>query len=244
MIATTKDDVDPEKMTSAELHAHFTQLLVGRAYDIDTCLGDADSKLSDAMEKIDGLEEDFNAKLDAKFQEVLAWLPPQPGVHAPHACHVPLALPLAGTVTATVATTEAATHDGYVTAQGEDEFEDENELDEDEVQQPAPGRPLQYNLNTHPPPRHVRVDEYVAKLKLNIPPSEGIYIPDAYLTWELEVEQHFACLRYPGHLHVSAATYEFIDFASIWWSEHYRVHHPNIPATCDRAKVSDLSMIS
>jgi hypothetical protein len=39
-------------------------------------LGDVDSKLSDAMEKIDGLEAAFNAKLDAKFQEVLAWLPP------------------------------------------------------------------------------------------------------------------------------------------------------------------------
>jgi hypothetical protein len=73
-----KDDVDPEKMTSAELYAHFTRLLVGRAQDVDTRLGDVDSKLSDAMEKIAGLEACFNAKLDAKFQEVLAHLPPQP----------------------------------------------------------------------------------------------------------------------------------------------------------------------
>jgi hypothetical protein len=51
---------------------------------------------------------------------------------------------------------------------------------------------------------------------------EGRYNPDAYLTWELEVEQHFACLRYPEHLHVSAATCEFIDFSSFWWSEHCR----------------------
>jgi hypothetical protein len=75
-IGTKKDDVDPEKKMNAEFHAHFTQLLVGHAHDVDTCLGDVDSKLSDAMGKIDGLEEAFNAKVDAKFQEVLARLPP------------------------------------------------------------------------------------------------------------------------------------------------------------------------
>jgi hypothetical protein len=72
MTGTMKEDVDQEKLKNAELHAHFTQLLVGRAHDVDTHLGDVDSKLSNTMEKIDGLEEAFNAK----FQEVLAWLPP------------------------------------------------------------------------------------------------------------------------------------------------------------------------
>jgi hypothetical protein len=67
MTGTTKDDVDLEKMTSAELHAHFTQLLVGYAHNVDTRLGDVDSKLFDVMEKIVGLDESFNAKLDAKF---------------------------------------------------------------------------------------------------------------------------------------------------------------------------------
>jgi hypothetical protein len=76
MTGTMKEDVDPEKITNAELHAHFTELLVGRAHNMDTRLGDVDSKLFDAMEKIDGLEEAFNTKLDAKFQEVLARLPP------------------------------------------------------------------------------------------------------------------------------------------------------------------------
>jgi hypothetical protein len=126
---------------------------------------------------------------------------------------------------------EAATQDGYVADEGEHESEDENELEEDEVQQPAHGHPRQYNRNARPPPRPVRDDEYVAKLKLNILPFEGRYNPDAYLTWELEVEQHFACLRYLEHLRVSAATCEFIDFASIWWSKHCRVNHANIPAT-------------
>jgi hypothetical protein len=78
MAGNAKDDVDPEKMTSAELHAHCTRLLVGRAQDVDTRLGDVDSKLSDAMDKITCLEAYFNDKLDAKFQEVMARLPPQP----------------------------------------------------------------------------------------------------------------------------------------------------------------------
>jgi hypothetical protein len=133
MSGTTKDDVDPEKMMSTELHAHFTQLLVGRAHNMNTRLGDVDSKISYAMEKIDGLEESFNAKLDAKFQEVLAWLP-QPGVHTPRARGVPLSAPPTGTVTTATAAIEAATHDGYATDEGKDKFEDENELDEEEVQ--------------------------------------------------------------------------------------------------------------
>jgi hypothetical protein len=124
-----------------------------------------------------------------------------------------------------------ATQDGYTTDEWENAFEDEKELEEGEVQQPAPGRPQQYNRNARPPPRPVRDEEHVAKLKLNIPPFEGRYNPNAHLTWELEVEKHFACLCYPEHLRVSVATCEFTDFASIWWSEHCLVNHANIPTT-------------
>jgi hypothetical protein len=101
------------------------------------------------MHKIAGLEASFNAKLDAKFQEVQARLPPQPqpGVHAPCARRVPLVSPPAGTVIAVVAATEAASQDGYAIDEGENEFKDENKRKEDDVQQPAPGRPRQYNRN-------------------------------------------------------------------------------------------------
>jgi hypothetical protein len=84
---------------------------------------------------------------------------------------------------------EAATQEGYAADEGEIEFEDENKLEEGEVQQPTLGRPRQYNRSARPPPRPVCDDEHVAKLKLNIAPFEGRYNPDAYLTWELEVEQ-------------------------------------------------------
>ena len=68
---------------------------------------------------------------------------------------------------------------------------------------------------------------------MNIPPFDGKYNPDAYLTWELEVAQRFACLNYPEDRRVSAATCEFTDFASIWWSEYCRVNHPTVPTTWD-----------
>ena len=52
----------------------------------------------------------------------------------------------------------------------------------------------------------------------------------------MEVEQRFACLNYPEDRRVSAATCEFTDFASIWWSEYCRLHHDNIPITWDALK--------
>ncbi|XP_071678658.1 uncharacterized protein [Lolium perenne] len=160
MTGPTPGAVDPTKMTSEQLHAHFTHLLGGHARDVDARIG----------------YEDYDG-------------------------------------------------DG-------DEQVEENVLDGEEVEQPAPGRPRQLNRNARPPPRLVRNDDdHVAKLKLNIPPFEGRYNPDTYLTWELEVEQRFACLKYPDHLRVSAATCEFKDFASIWWSEYCRAHPANVPTT-------------
>jgi hypothetical protein len=42
-----------------------------------------DKHFSDMMEQLEGLESNFTAKLDAKFQEVLARLPPTPPARAP-----------------------------------------------------------------------------------------------------------------------------------------------------------------
>ncbi|KAK1682332.1 hypothetical protein QYE76_043180 [Lolium multiflorum] len=74
--STESANVDPDKMTNAEMHAHFLHLLGGHATDVDGCLGDVDAKLTDALDKIEGLEAAFNSKLDAKFQELLTRLPP------------------------------------------------------------------------------------------------------------------------------------------------------------------------
>jgi hypothetical protein len=96
---------------------------------------------------------------------------------------------------------------------GEDEYEGEY-VDDFTVDQP-PGRPRPY-IRRPPPCPLVRDDDHVAKLKLNVPMFDGRYNPDAYLSWELELDQRFACLNYPEDRRVSAATCEFTSFASIW----------------------------
>ena len=79
----------------------------------------------------------------------------------------------------------------------EDHYEDEVDQNQNYMQPPAPlpGRPHANNRNGRPaPPPQVRDHDHVPKLKLNIPPFEGRYVPDIYLTWELETEQRFTCL--------------------------------------------------
>ncbi|KAK1601979.1 hypothetical protein QYE76_027084 [Lolium multiflorum] len=141
-------------MTNAEMHAHFLHLLGGHATDVDGRLGDVDAKLTDALDKIDGLEAAFNSKLDAKFQELLTRLPP-PRVNVQRrARRVPRADVPAGTAPAAAAAHDAPSDEGYEDYGGnEDEHVDENVLDDEEVQQPAPGRPRQLNRNARPPPR-------------------------------------------------------------------------------------------
>lgn len=48
------------------------------------------------------------------------------------------------------------------------------------------------------PPREVcdRNDALV-KIKFTMPPFAGKYDPDAYLTWELAIDQKFACHEFP-----------------------------------------------
>ena len=102
------------------------------------------------------------------------------------------------------------------------------------MERPPRGHPQHYCRNARPP--QIRDDDHIAKLKFTIPPFNGKYNPDAYLTWELEVQQRFACLNYPKDKRVSAATYEFTNFSSIWWSEYCRLNHDNVPLTWDALK--------
>ena len=78
------------------------------------------------------------------------------------------------------------------TAEVEDHYEDEVDQNQNYVQPPAPpppGRPYAYHRNSRAaPPPEVRDQDHLPKLKLNIPPFEGRYVPDIYLTWELETE--------------------------------------------------------
>jgi hypothetical protein len=75
---------------------------------------------------------------------------------------------------------------------------------------------------------HVKNDGF-SKIKFKIPPFVGKYVPDAYITWEIAVDQKFECHEFPENTRVKASTSEFTDFASVWWIEHSKKNPNNIP---------------
>jgi hypothetical protein len=86
-------------------------------------------------------------------------------------------------------------------------------------------------------PREVHNNDNVfSKIKFKIPSFDGKYDPDAYLTWEMAVQQKFTCHDFPENACVGAATSEFTDFASVWWIEHGKKNPNNIPQTWDALK--------
>jgi hypothetical protein len=58
-----------------------------------------------------------------------------------------------------------------------------------------------------------------AKIKFSVPPFMGSYDVEAYLDWEMTVEQNFNSHLVPEQHRVRQATNEFRDFAIIWWNE-------------------------
>jgi hypothetical protein len=58
-----------------------------------------------------------------------------------------------------------------------------------------------------------------AKIKFSIPLFMGSYDAEAYLDWEMTVEQKFNSHLVPEQHRVRQATSEFRDFAIIWWNE-------------------------
>ena len=164
------------------------------------------NNFEEAMEKITGLEKTFETKIDNRFNELLARLPPPAAPAAPlqqqqqhrlpprretalrRASRVPLqpGQTAGAAVDTSVAPAADAEEDDYVR-----DYKDEVDQNQNYVQAPAPqppGRPHANNGNVRAPP-HVRDHDHLPKLKLNIPPFEGRYVPDIYLTWELETEQ-------------------------------------------------------
>jgi hypothetical protein len=79
-------------------------------------------------------------------------------------------------------------------------------------------------------------DDAFSKIKFKIPPFDGTYDPDAYITWEIAVDQKFACHDFPENGRVTAATSEFTDFASVWWIEHGKKNADDMPQTWDALK--------
>jgi hypothetical protein len=71
-------------------------------------------------------------------------------------------------------------------------------------------------------------DDPFGKVKFMIPPFYGLYDVEAYLDWEMTVDNKFSSHLIPGQHHVRQATSDFKDFAIIWWNELSGLHlHPD-----------------
>jgi hypothetical protein len=110
-----------------------------------------------------------------------------------------------------------------------DEYSTDLELDDHDAH-----RPVQHNRHGRDGHRRCEVrnnDDAFHKLKFKISAFGGKYDPDAYISWELVVEQKFTCFEFPENARVRAATSEFSDFASVWWVEYDKKHPNDIPQT-------------
>jgi hypothetical protein len=110
-----------------------------------------------------------------------------------------------------------------------DEYSADLELDDHDTH-----RLVQHNHHGRDGHRRCEVrnnDDAFHKLKFKIPPFDGKYDLDAYISWELAAEQKFTCFEFSENARVRAATSEFSDFASIWWVEYGKKHANDIPQT-------------
>jgi hypothetical protein len=64
-----------------------------------------------------------------------------------------------------------------------------------------------------------------------MPHFDGKYDIDAYISWELAVEQKFTCFEFPENARVRGAISEFTNFDSVWWVEYGKKHLDDIPQT-------------
>ena len=62
-------------------------------------------------------------------------------------------------------------------------------------------------------------NDHFAKIKFSLPPFTGNVDPEAYLDWELAVQQKFDSHNVPAEHRVRLATSEFTNFALFWWSD-------------------------
>jgi hypothetical protein len=79
-------------------------------------------------------------------------------------------------------------------------------------------------------------DDPFAKVKFTIPPFYGLYDAEAYLDWEMTIDNKFSSHLVPKQHRVRQATSEFKDFAIIWWNELSSIRLQ--PNTWDRLKTA------
>ena len=88
------------------------------------------------------------------------------------------------------------------------------------------------------PPKEVKTHNTIPhQVTVSMPAFEGRLRPDLYIEWESTMSTIFVSHNFPAHKQVKAATGKFVDFASIWWSEHCRTNAENMPKTWSELKI-------
>ena len=67
--------------------------------------------------------------------------------------------------------------------------------------------------------RRQHEDDMLGGIKVKVPPFQGKSDPEAYLEWEMRIEQVFSCHAYSEEKKVKLASLEFTDYALIWWDQ-------------------------
>jgi hypothetical protein len=75
-----------------------------------------------------------------------------------------------------------------------------------------------------------------AKVKFMIPPFYSLYYGEAYLNWEMTIDNKFSSYLVPEQHRFRQATSEFKEFSIIWWNELSSLRLQ--PDTWDRLKAA------
>ena len=68
-------------------------------------------------------------------------------------------------------------------------------------------------------PENRHREDGLGSIKLKIPSFLGKNDPEAYLEWEMKIEQVFDCHNYSDERKVRLAATEFSDYALVWWDQ-------------------------
>ena len=103
---------------------------------------------------------------------------------------------------------------------GDDDFDDfeDDDADADADADARARRRLNFNRRGMGGNNRGNNDPF-AKVKFSLPPFAGNVDPEAYLDWELAVDQKFSSHQVPVEHRVRLATSEFTSFALFWWND-------------------------
>ncbi|RDX85736.1 hypothetical protein CR513_33032, partial [Mucuna pruriens] len=95
---------------------------------------------------------------------------------------------------------------------GESQFEEE---EDNEEEQPRRRKPNQNNHRRH---RNIK-EEDLGGIKIKVPSFQGKSDLEAYLEWEMRVDQIFSCQSYLKGKKVKLVALEFTNYALVWWDQ-------------------------